>query len=219
MFSAQEKKQQGAAASVRTRTLPPQAPVPTPGRIRRDLALPSPRYLAASHSACTARANRPSHLSSSSLSLSPTVSNAAFTLNRPSGIGSTVSVAVVKSDSGYKIENNKSNNRTTTGSSSSKTEGIDPHNPRKFKQKGKQVWVWLLLMGLTLALTPASSHDHHNDKNNRRHRMSPPATVVTTPSSRLSQKLVHLPRHELDQLIVQHIWTKLYRSPLPLGSF
>lgn len=216
MFAAQEKISQGGTVSVRTKTLPPQvqAPVPTPGRIRRDLALPPPRYLAASHSATITSGSGSGNLSSSSL-LSPMVSATVFALTCPSDTGFRFGVpAILESNLEYKIENDKCNNSIIAYS---ETEA-NPHNFRKFNKKKKQIRSWLLLMGLTLVSTPASGHFHHyNDDESKRHYRLAPIAVVNTPSSRLSQKLVHLPRHELDHLIVQHIRTKLCRSALPLN--
>lgn len=218
MFAAQEKISQGGTVSVRTKTLPPQvqAPVPTPGRIRRDLALPPPRYLAASHSATITSGSGSGNLSSSSSSsLSPMMSATVFALTCPSDTGFRFGVpAIIESNHGYKIENDKCNNSIIAYG---ETE-TNPHNFRKFNEKEKQIRSWLLLMGLTLVSTPASGHFHYyNDDESKRHYRLAPIAVVNTPSSRLSQKLVHLPRHELDHLIVQHIRTKLCRSALPLN--
>lgn len=215
MFAAQEKISQGGTVSVRTKTLPPQvqAPVPTPGRIRRDLALPPPRYLAASHSTTIASGSGSGNLSSSSLS--PMVSDTVFALTCPSDTGFRFGVpAIIESNHEYKIENDKCNNSIIAYG---ETEA-NPHNFRKFNEKEKQIRSWLLLMGLTLVSTPASGHCHYyNDDESKRHYRLAPIAVVNMPSSRLSQKLVHLPRHELDHLIVQHIRTKLCRSELPLN--
>lgn len=182
--------------------------IPTPGRIQRDLGLPPPRYVTASHYNHMPMAQADS-------AACKTNKKSINTIGFNSDWTGTVESNVIKYDDGsYTL---KDKTIITSSSSSGGGGGGGGSNSKNkitntLKKDGigkytkDQLWVWLLLAGLVIALTPTNSRENGNVKNKNG---QPIFTVArANGSSRLSQ-LLNLSSQTSDQLVLQYISTMI----------